>query len=474
MAHIDVTKNKNGRLQAKIMFYGKDAVTQKTKLLSRRIYNDDNLTEAKFRRYAEKVAIQLEEQYKQEYVEGTSAIRNNVVTFSELCDEWKANVLQTLSRNYYSRICEVQKRFNAYLEEVQLAHRPISDIKVRDVQLFLNRFMQPKAELSKTVSLIKPLPKKVNFRELAREGIITRNTSYLMNNDNAKISVEKAQAICEKYNLDFYEYFDQKAEVKKYAVETIKGYRRVLRTLFNEAVRYEWITKNPVSATKITANNNNTSLKPITEKQVFSIQESKVFLKALQNVPEEFIFRKICVKFMLLTGVRTCELHGLRWSDIDLHNKKVKIVRNRLYTKDFGIYEKETKSKTSEREIPLTDDLVEDLKKYMDWFRIADDEFDNKLDEYYFAVNIYRQPEGIKSTSQWLNKFEKKNGFKQVSCHGLRHTYCSLLLAQNVPIQTVSKYMGHSDSTITLQVYSHFIPDTKERVVNALNNLMDD
>lgn len=400
MAHIDVTKNKNGRLQAKIMFYGKDAVTQKTKLLSRRIYNDDNLTEAKFRRYAEKVAIQLEEQYKQEYVEGTSAIRNNVVTFSELCDEWKANVLQTLSRNYYSRICEVQKRFNAYLEEVQLAHRPISDIKVRDVQLFLNRFMQPKAELSKTVSLIKPLPKKVNFRELAREGIITRNTSYLMNNDNAKISVEKAQAICEKYNLDFYEYFDQKAEVKKYAVETIKGYRRVLRTLFNEAVRYEWITKNPVSATKITANNNNTSLKPITEKEVFSIQESKSFLKALQNVPEEFIFRKICVKFMLLTGVRTCELHGLKWSDIDLHNKKVKIARNRLYTKEFGIYEKETKSKTSEREIPLTDDLVEDLKKYMAWFRIADDEFDNKLDEYYFAVNIYRQPEGISSTGQ--------------------------------------------------------------------------
>jgi len=174
---------------------------------------------------------------------------------------------------------------------------------------------------------------------------------------------------------------------------------------------------------------------------------------------------------MLLTGVRTCELHGLRWSDIDLHNKKVKIVRNRLYTKEFGIYEKETKSKTSEREIPLTDDLVEDLKKYMDWFRIADDEFDNKLDEYYFAVNIYRQPEGIKSTSQWLNKFEKKNGFKQVSCHGLRHTYCSLLLSQNVPIQTVSKYMGHSDSTVTLEVYSHFILDTQEKAVFALNNL---
>lgn len=177
---------------------------------------------------------------------------------------------------------------------------------------------------------------------------------------------------------------------------------------------------------------------------------------------------------MLLTGVRTCELHGLRWSDIDLHNKKVKIVRNRLYTKEFGIYEKETKSKTSEREIPLTDDLVEDLKKYMDWFRIADDEFDNKLDEYYFSVNILREPEGVSSTAQWLAKFEAKHGLKKVSPHGLRHTYCSILLSQNVPIQTVSKYLGHSDSTITLEVYSHFIPDTQERVTDALSNLFND
>ena len=47
----------------------------------------------------------------------------------------------------------------------------------------------------------------------------------------------------------------------------------------------------------------------------------------------------------------------------------------------------------------------------------------------------------------------------------------SILLSQNVPIQTVSKYMGHSDSTVTLEVYSHFIPDTQEKAVFALNNL---
>ena len=71
----------------------------------------------------------------------------------------------------------------------------------------------------------------------------------------------------------------------------------------------------------------------------------------------------------------------------------------------------------------------------------------------------------------WLTKFEAKHGFKPVSCHGLRHTYCSLLLSQNVPIQTVSKYMGHSDATITLEVYSHFIPDAQEKALFALNSL---
>ena len=99
-------------------------------------------------------------------------------------------------------------------------------------------------------------------------------------------------------------------------------------------------------------------------------------------------------------------------------------------------------------------------------------DFDNNVDKYYLAVNIYREPVSSNSVGVWLRQFERANGFKNVSCHGLRHTYCSLLLSQNVPIQTVSKYLGHSDSTITLKVYSHFIPDTQEKVVNALNNIV--
>ena len=67
----------------------------------------------------------------------------------------------------------------------------------------------------------------------------------------------------------------------------------------------------------------------------------------------------------------------------------------------------------------------------MDWFRLADDEFDSKLDEYYFSVNLLREPEGISSTAQWLAKFETKHGLKKVSPHGLMQT--SLYIKTRLP-----------------------------------------
>lgn len=165
------------------------------------------------------------------------------------------------------------------------------------------------------------------------------------------------------------------------------------------------------------------------------------------------------------------EICGLLWSDIDFEKSTLSVKRSRLVSKERGVYEKDPKSKTSIRTVPIPAPLLEDLKKYYKWFELADDHFSEKLDKYYLASSIYRTPIYPSSMGCWLGHFEKKHGFKHISCHGLRHTYCSILLSQNVPIQTVSRYMGHSDSTVTLQVYAHFIPDTQEKVIDALDKL---
>lgn len=473
MAYYKITTNKKGELVAKMQVYGKDLSTGERKLYVKRVYNENGLTEAKFKKFLDKEAIAFEEEVARAYREHDVSVKARVLTFHELMAEWKENIRINLSISYYERACEVEKKFNEYLKEVRLYDKPISEITVRDIQLFLNSFASKKYNLTLklTAKLKNPLPKAVNFRQLAREGIIDRTRSYYMNHRDTHITQEVAHAICERYNLKYDDYFETVKNERSYAVETIKGYRRVLRTLFNEAVRYEWIAKNPVCGTKIGAGSSNTSLRAVPEKEVFSFKEAQEFLSMLDGLPDDIINQRVCIKLMLLTGIRNAELHGLRWSDVDLENHILHVRRNRLVSKQFGVYEKSPKTKTSLRDIPMPDNLVEDLKRYKDWFRLADDNFDEKQDEYYLAVGLDRQPLYPHTMGHWLTKLEAKHRFKHVSCHGLRHTYCSLLLSQNVPIQTVSKYMGHSDSTVTLEVYSHFILDTQEKAVFALNNL---
>lgn len=471
MASIQYKKNKKGVLVARIQVSGKDPHTGKFKIYPRTISNEDGLTEAKFKKKINLLAAQFEEEIATACANQMEYIHTAVLTFSELAAEWIRSIDAHQSHNYYIHAKNACTAFNDYLKSIGLDKKPISEIKVRDVQLFINTFDKGYVRGKPVAKLKKPLPKTVSFRELDRDQIITRTCSYGMNHLDKNIRLSVAEELCRKYHLKFETYFEDVTQRVPYSPETVKGYRRVLRTLFNEAVRYEWITKNPVCATKIGATKGNDTLRPIEEKEVFSFKETQSFLKALNNVFDEFIHRVIPVKLMLLCGLRMGEICGLRWSDIDLVNGILHVNRNRLRSAERGTYEKEPKSKTSKRSVPIPGPLVEDLKKYYQWFEIADGNFAQKLDSYYIASTIYRTPIYPGSIRQWLANFEKRNGFKHVGCHGLRHTYCSILLAQNVPLQTVSRYLGHSDSTVTLQVYAHFIPDTQEKVINALDKL---
>lgn len=128
----------------------------------------------------EKLSIEFEEDVLKAYKEETTVLRSKVLTFSELMKEWQANIKANLSISYYLRAQEVGRKFNAFLVEQHLDDKPISVITVRDVQMFLNSFAQKGYQTIPTVKVKKDFPKTVNFRELAREHIITRCSSYGM------------------------------------------------------------------------------------------------------------------------------------------------------------------------------------------------------------------------------------------------------------------------------------------------------
>lgn len=473
MAYYKITQKKDGTLKAKIQISGKDPATGESKLFVKSIYNDEGLTEAKFRKFVERQSLAFEDEIAELAAQAVVPTndRSRVLTFTELMAEWRASIQANLSQNYFEHAGLVEEKFTEYLKQNNLLDAPISEITVRDVQLFLNQYAYGTYSRGATAKLLRPLPAAVNYRELAREGIVTRNASYNMK-VGKNISVVTAKRICDYCDLNLDDYFELNDGKRQYSQETIKGYRRVLRTLFNEAVRYNWISENPVCGTKLGSGKGNVSLRPVSEKEVFSITEVQRLMVIIKGLPKDYINERIKVEMMLFTGIRNGELHGLRWSDFDFNRKIVHIERNRQYSKQLGYYEKPPKTESSIRDIPLPDFLIADIMEYYQWFVEFDPDFPNKLDQYYFAVNIYREPAGITCIGNWLRRLEEKHGLKHISCHGLRHTYCSILLSKNVPIQTVSRYMGHSDPTVTLKVYTHFIIDTQQQAMLTLNKLI--
>ncbi|MBE5745675.1 MAG: site-specific integrase [Clostridiales bacterium] len=471
MAYFKIETNKKGELVARIQVSTKDIETGKNKLVIKRVHNEKNLTEAKFRKEVEKISIQFEEDTFNAYKERKDNLRNNILTFYELSNEFLNNIEKHLSINYYQRAIYVINKFNKFLEERNLHKNPINTITVRDIQVYLNSFNFYQMNECGLVKLKKDFPKTISLRDLDRQKIINRNTSYEMRKNGRKITKEKAEQICDYLKINFNEYFEEVESKKVYSSETVKGQRRVLRAIFNEAYRYDWITKNPVCATKINAGNSNNSLRQIEGKEVFSVKESQEFLKAIDNLSDEFLNKKIALKLMLLTGVRKGELMGLKWSDVDFKNRILQIRRSRFYSPLCGYKEKLPKTKNSIRDIPIPQSLFKDLEVYYKWYSRFDKNFTDNLENYYLCVLSDGTLIHNQTAAKWLLKLEKDNNLKRVTCHGLRHTYCSLLLTQNVPVQTVANYMGHSDSTITLKVYSHFLPDTEQKVLNVLDSL---
>ena len=92
--------------------------------------------------------ITIEDEVLKAYAEQKSVIYNKVLTFSELADELIASIKANLSYNYFIRATKSCERFNDFLKTRNLDNKPISEITVRDVQLFFNSFASGYAYLS--------------------------------------------------------------------------------------------------------------------------------------------------------------------------------------------------------------------------------------------------------------------------------------------------------------------------------------
>lgn len=197
--------------------------------------------------------------------------------------------------------------------------------------------------------------------------------------------------------------------------------------------------------------------------------------KLLDLLDNEDMLYKTAVRFLLFTGLRRGEALGLNWSDIDFDTATVQICRSSLYLPDKGIFEDDTKNRTSNRVIKVPQTVLSDLKLY------RKSQIQNRLvmgDRWCESDRVFTTIEGLPlhpdTLSRWFSKFitAHANDLPYITLHSLRHTNATLMIASGVPITTVSKRLGHADTTTTGKIYAHAIRSADEAAAETLDNIL--
>jgi integrase len=171
----------------------------------------------------------------------------------------------------------------------------------------------------------------------------------------------------------------------------------------------------------------------------------------------------------LFTGLRRGEALALRWGNVDLAGKVIR-VRESLEVTKAGLRFKEPKSKAGIRDITLPAIVVETLQAHrkallerrlmLGQGKLAD------ADLVFPAWDgSPQQPDAFGST--WI-RLAKELGLG-ISFHGLRHTHASQLIDAGVDVVTIARRLGHSSPAITLNVYAHLFRKDDGKAAAAID-----
>lgn len=270
----------------------------------------------------------------------------------------------------------------------------------------------------------------------------------------------KLQDINVKILEDFYKEIRQNTT---YSDKTIQHFYVIINTALKRAILWGYIINNPNSFIE----------KPKVRKkeiECYSPEDVENLLDVLQN---ESLKYQAIIYLALDSGARRGEIVGLTWNDVDFTKKTLKINKSVQYTTELGIFEKTTKTQSSDRVIYISDKTINILKTY------KKEQLENKLklgskwenSKRIFTTNLGgdMHPD---TPSQILEKIIKKYELKKISFHGLRHTSISLQISSGIQSQIISKRAGHSSVTTTHSIYSHFFDNEFQEVANKMNDIL--
>jgi integrase len=184
---------------------------------------------------------------------------------------------------------------------------------------------------------------------------------------------------------------------------------------------------------------------------------------------------RVLFAFLLNSGARPSEAFGLKWSDIDFETGRVTIQRTLQWhskQQGGGWYFEETKTKMSRRAVPLPTGLIQQLREH----RATQAEALLKLGVRTDIVFATSEGTPILRRNLVRRHFKPALAAAKLpadfSLYGLRHTCATLLLQAGTHPKVVAERLGHSSTTLTMDVYSHVMPGMQSEATTQLERLL--
>lgn len=208
--------------------------------------------------------------------------------------------------------------------------------------------------------------------------------------------------------------------------------------------------------------------------RIFTREEEERILQAID--PEDPVEAMLYLDF--LTGLRRSEIRGLQWKNIRDGRLYVEQQLRRQYTfeGDTRTLDKDVlsdlKTETSRRTLPLpaiAQDFLHDQRlKCMEKHMRTGKTF---TEDAYIFSDQECEPIEEKRPNRRLQFICKKLGIKPRPLHAIRHSYATRLFEEGIDIKTVQHLMGHADYKTTLDIYTHVMPEKKEKAVSVFDRL---
>jgi len=410
---------------------------------------------------------QIEKAIEREKVLFEEQCRSGVVLdtstkFADFAERWLDANKNVFSPAYKQWANDLLPRINA-----AIGHIPIGKLKSHHLQDFYSNLAEVGVKKTNVTAHTHKLAGLLKERGISRDvlskaaGVAPFTITVAC--QGKTVSIGTAEKISCGLDLEVTELFEISGTKEALSSKTILHHHRLISSILKTAMRWQAIHDNPAQRV----------VPPKVQRKEAAFLDDKQVLQVAEALSKASIKWRALLMLLMYSGMRRGEACGLTWLDVDLNDNLVHITKSNQYLRGKGIYEKDTKTESSNRVVKLPDDMINLLHEYKTW---QTEERLKMGDRWVDTGKVFTQENGLPmhpdSITKWTRKFRDANELPYFTPHSLRHTSATLLIMSGVPVRAVAARLGHADQNTTNVIYSHSIQSVDALASDVVGDIL--